>query len=700
MSLPKASALFAAEVQYWRLDPDCWRPVLEAAVSAGLPGVSTYVPWEIHELGPGQFDFDGHTDPRKNLVRYLDLLKELGLKLAYRPGPFCCNEMDYGGHPRRVVTADPAWMCWRADGTPLPGYQLARKEGWSPCYLHPAYLDEVRRWFAAVDAVAAPYSAARGGPIATCNLDNEISYIAKDAYFNCDYNPCIVGAGGLWHQWLGETYGTPDRLPYAGPAKDFREVQPPRALGSDVASNLRWYLDWAAFKEWLMVQYLERLKAMHREAGLTGVDYYTNLNPHRPEGVPTNFRAMGRATGGLVGYDFYRGPWLTYSGYASMARVLKLMDATLPVTWSAEFMGGWWYTDMGKGRIPKSHTEFMGLAAMANGCKAISWFMFHDRRAWGDSPVSEMGHPRENHEALQNLLGVVRAIPEWEALRVVNDFAVAYVRPYQWHAHLGDPNPCADNNLHRGEPVLWGSRAGDAVAEYEAVFRVAQQAGYSAGVVELEGGVAGPAPAGVALAQTELLWLPGAAWLCPVLAAELRAWVERGGTLVVSGEWPRVNLDGQPLAFLGLAERPTGRVAVGQGQVVWCPVRLADLAPEEEPADVVAQVKALLAGLAGAPVADVSRPPVRYETFGQGGIAIIDEKPVLVDALLQRGRGATLLWLVNLHQRAVAATVRLRDVGDGELREIGFAAARFPLCAGAATIPLDCKRARVFRVVA
>ena len=77
MDLPRAIDLFAAEVQYWRLDPDCWRPVLEAALEAGLPGISSYVPWEVHEVAPGRFDFEGSTHPARDLVRYLDLVREL-----------------------------------------------------------------------------------------------------------------------------------------------------------------------------------------------------------------------------------------------------------------------------------------------------------------------------------------------------------------------------------------------------------------------------------------------------------------------------------------------------------------------------------------------------------------------------------------------------------------------------------------------
>ncbi|MGD0709315.1 MAG: beta-galactosidase, partial [Anaerolineaceae bacterium] len=499
----------------------------------------------VHEVEKGRFDLDGATDPRRNVIGYLDLVKELGLKLAFRPGPFVCAEMDWGGHPCRIVTGDVPWKVLQADGQTAPGYHIARKEGHQPSYLHPAYLDEVRLWLKAVDEVARNYTVENDGPIATCNLDNEVSYIVRDSMFGADYNSCVVGKGGLYHQWLRRKYGSPDRLPYAARVGAFEAVEPPRELGSEMEKNLIWYFDWIAFKEWLLAEYLRVLRQMHVENGLTGVHFYTNLNPHRPEGVPTNFKRFAEATGGLVGYDFYRGTWLKYSGYSSMARVLKVMEASVPLVWSAEFMSGTWKTDMTDSRVPQNHMEFMGLSALANGCKAISWFMFHDRDMWGDAPVSEMGHPRENLSALQRILGVVKGLPEWNSLRPVHDLAVAYYRPYMWHCHLGDPMPCADDELHIGDPLLWGEKGGEAVAEFEGAFRLLQQAGYTAGCVDLS-------DAPERLKSHRALWFVGSSFIEPGAAALLAQFVEDGGVLIVTRAWPRMDLQGGSLSVLEL----------------------------------------------------------------------------------------------------------------------------------------------------
>lgn len=97
---PISSNIFGAEIQYFRLEPEYWEPVLRRFQETGLRCVTTYVQWSTHLVGPpdtanpaGHFDFEGRTDPRLNVLRFLKLVKEFGFDLNFRCGPFCCNEM-------------------------------------------------------------------------------------------------------------------------------------------------------------------------------------------------------------------------------------------------------------------------------------------------------------------------------------------------------------------------------------------------------------------------------------------------------------------------------------------------------------------------------------------------------------------------------------------------------------------------------
>lgn len=88
----RAFLVRGAEIQYFRLDPRDWDAVLSQAVADGINLVTTYIPWFFHEETEGAIDLDGHTDPAKDLVRFLELACSHGLYIAARPGPFINSE--------------------------------------------------------------------------------------------------------------------------------------------------------------------------------------------------------------------------------------------------------------------------------------------------------------------------------------------------------------------------------------------------------------------------------------------------------------------------------------------------------------------------------------------------------------------------------------------------------------------------------
>ena len=84
--------------------------------AAGLNGIETYVPWNLHEANPGEFDFAGDLD----LVSFLQLAKQLDLFVLLRPGPYICSEWDWGGLPSWLL--QDSFMKVR---TQYKGYQNA-----------------------------------------------------------------------------------------------------------------------------------------------------------------------------------------------------------------------------------------------------------------------------------------------------------------------------------------------------------------------------------------------------------------------------------------------------------------------------------------------------------------------------------------------------------------------------------------------
>lgn len=139
--------LHVGEIHYFRHPVESWEVVLRRARAAGLNTISTYVPWNFHELREGQADFTGDRD----LARYLDLVRSLGMYAIFRPGPYICSEWDGGGIP--------AWVFDK------PGIRTRDDD--------PTYMDCVRRWFDRLLPLAVPRQVSRGGPVILVQNENE-----------------------------------------------------------------------------------------------------------------------------------------------------------------------------------------------------------------------------------------------------------------------------------------------------------------------------------------------------------------------------------------------------------------------------------------------------------------------------------------------------------------------------------------------
>ncbi len=104
--------VYGAAFFYERLPRDRWEPSMRSLRALGINTLDLYVPWNWHELSDGQFDFDGHTSPRRDLREVLRLARVFGFHIVLRPGPVIRNEWRNGGYP--------AWLLQRPEyGMPL-----------------------------------------------------------------------------------------------------------------------------------------------------------------------------------------------------------------------------------------------------------------------------------------------------------------------------------------------------------------------------------------------------------------------------------------------------------------------------------------------------------------------------------------------------------------------------------------------------
>ncbi|MGA8307317.1 MAG: beta-galactosidase [Candidatus Acidiferrales bacterium] len=158
--------IHSAAFFYYRIPVDQWEHLLQVYRSYGINTIDLYIPWNWHEPKEGEIDFDGRTNPRRNLRALLALIESANLRLIARPGPEILNEWQYGGYPgwlleRPEYKMDPIdWIEGRY--APLDNLNAsdaeAAAEGW---LANPTHMEKAREWLAAVAKELAKYSARR-----------------------------------------------------------------------------------------------------------------------------------------------------------------------------------------------------------------------------------------------------------------------------------------------------------------------------------------------------------------------------------------------------------------------------------------------------------------------------------------------------------------------------------------------------------
>ncbi|NIA07663.1 MAG: hypothetical protein GWP14_08540 [Actinobacteria bacterium] len=538
--------LFSGEVHYWRLEKRYWRPILQRLKDTGMKWVGLYVPWRVHDQGVHDYDFVGRSDEQLNLQGFLELIHQMELLAFFRPGPLIVSEMRHGGYPDWLALSGPEYMVWTARGEVPPGFG---GDGRCPSYLHPKYLEHCRRYLTEVNKIAYPFLHQNGGPIKLIQLDNEVSLVCRDAMFESDYNPHVIGPGGEYHRWLENKYRSVKNIPYGQDKKAIEEIEPPRNLSEFCESTIRWYFDWAEFKEFILAEYIRRIKQIHLDCGVKDILFGTNLNPHRPNSMPNNWNEYRKACDGenpgIVGYDFYRNPFLSRTGYGSLARISRMFNSYFSLPWSAEFMSGFWREDYTKHPYPYAeHHEFMADAAIAHGLRGISWYMFHDRESWGGSPVSAKAQTRYAYRAICDIMDFVNGAEAFGSLKEEKEVAVLSYRPYHRHTYLGDPMPAADDTLTLGNPEIDNIPAGRSSREFEGMFPLLADAGYHPAAVDMDINPDDLGTYGAVFATTQTFMDADTQKL-------LVEYARVGGTLFVGPAIPVKDLDLQPLSILG-----------------------------------------------------------------------------------------------------------------------------------------------------
>ncbi len=148
----KREFLIGGEFHYFRTPNELWEDRLIKMKRSGANLVTFYIPWNWHEPVEGQQRWTGDCDVR----RFIELCTKHGLFIVVKPGPYCCAEWDFGGHPDWLLSKN----------VPLR-------------VLNDQYLGYVRAWYKKVAEVINPYMATKGGNIICIQVENEYDHLME-----------------------------------------------------------------------------------------------------------------------------------------------------------------------------------------------------------------------------------------------------------------------------------------------------------------------------------------------------------------------------------------------------------------------------------------------------------------------------------------------------------------------------------------
>ncbi len=137
------------EMHPQRIPREYWRHRIRMAKAMGCNTISAYFFWNGFERADGSFDF---STGNRDIAAFFQLCKDEGMKVLFRPGPYCCGEWDYGGLPIRFLEE--------------PGFVIRSSK-------NAAYMRECEKYLNAIAEVAEPFLWKNGGPIILTQVENE-----------------------------------------------------------------------------------------------------------------------------------------------------------------------------------------------------------------------------------------------------------------------------------------------------------------------------------------------------------------------------------------------------------------------------------------------------------------------------------------------------------------------------------------------
>lgn len=421
----KTASLYGGAVHYWRLDRDKWDDILSKVKAMGFTTVSIYIPWEVHEIERGKFDF-GQIDPSKDIDAFLTLIEQKGLNIVVRPGPQINSELTWFGYPLRIL-ADPEIQALNGQGTKAILTQVPRPIP-AVSYASDKFFAEAALWYDAICPILAKHAYPNGRLLAA-QVDNEMAFFFHVNAYACDYHPSAIKNYRLF---LEKKYGSLAELNrvYRQKFASFAEVEPPRRFEGTKKEDIPFYTDWIEYREHYLMDGIDRLAKMMRARGLENIALFHNYpHPLGPGGAVSGFTTPFNIMGleeklDFVGFDIYSRKEL----YDHIKTVVSYVVGTSRFPYIPEFIAGVWSWYLHPGNLEDE--EFVTKAALMHGSKGFSRYMLVERDRWFDSPIRRDGRIREDQFDMFHRVNEVLKTNDFVDLRRQADVLLMANRDY------------------------------------------------------------------------------------------------------------------------------------------------------------------------------------------------------------------------------------------------------------------------------
>ena len=369
----KAQLIMCGEIHYYRLKREEWEDRIKKLKEAGGNAVATYIPWICHEPIEGEVDLDGSTKDFLNIGAFIDLCAKYDLMCFVRPGPFIMAEMKNEGIPHWVAEKHPEIIPVGWDG----------KLGTTPTldYLSPNFLKEVRKWYSRIIPLIAERLCTNGGNVIGIQLDNEIGMLSWVSN-SPDLTDCSIEQ---FKEWLEEKYKEDLNNRYSINFNDFQEVK--NGIRSPKEEySLQLLKDLGYFMRNRFARYVKALREFAEEFGIKDIPFAVNIHGtgagrgmQYPIGISQLFESYTQDKGYISGSDIYLGS-LTMDNFQDLYIINGMMNAVhnedQPLT-SLEFeCGDGNYGSIFGARYDVSAADFKTRMCIAQGNRMLNYYLF------------------------------------------------------------------------------------------------------------------------------------------------------------------------------------------------------------------------------------------------------------------------------------------------------------------------------------